>query len=147
MVAAAFGVEVTAAPTAEACVRGAQVVITATYAKEPVLESTWVEEEAHVNAAGANQADRREIPSQLVRSAGLIAVDSIEQARIEAGDLLLAVPQSEWDQLRLVELGHLAAEARFQRPRGVTIFKSLGLGVEDVAAAALVYEKLTGKAA
>lgn len=144
---AAFGVEVTAAPTAEACVRGAQVVITATYAKEPVLESTWVEEEAHVNATGANQADRREIPSELVRSAGLIAVDSIEQARIEAGDLLLAVPQSEWGQLRLVELGRLAAEARFQRPRGVTIFKSLGLGVEDVAAAALVYEKLTGKAA
>ncbi|MGD0579834.1 MAG: ornithine cyclodeaminase family protein [Bryobacteraceae bacterium] len=144
---AAFGVEVTAAATAEACVRGAQVVITATYAKDPVLESAWVETQAHVNATGSNQADRREIPGELVRCAGLIAVDSIEQARVEAGDLLLAVPESEWGHLPLAELGRLAADARFQRPRGVTIFESLGLGVQDVAAAALVYAKLTGKAA
>ncbi|MGO9240646.1 MAG: ornithine cyclodeaminase family protein [Bryobacteraceae bacterium] len=144
---AAFGVEVTAAATAEACVRGAQVVITSTYAKEPVLASEWVETQAHVNATGSNQAGRREIPAELVRRAGLIAVDSIEQARIEAGDLLLAVPQGEWGGLPLVELSRIAADPGFRRPDGVTIFKSLGLGVQDVAAAALVYEKLTGKAA
>ena len=144
---AAFGVEVTAAPTAEACVRGAQVVTTATYAKDPVIEVGWVEEGAHVNATGSNQADRREIPTELVRRARLIAVDSIEQARMEAGDLLLAVPEGEWGQLPLVELGQIAADAGFRRPEGVTIFESLGLGVQDVAAAALVYEKLTGKAA
>ncbi len=144
---AALGVEVTAAATAEACVRGAQVVITSTYAKEPVLASEWVDTQAHVNATGSNQADRREIPSELVRRAGLIAVDSIEQARMEAGDLLLAVPEGEWGRLPLVELGRIAADAGFRRPQGVTIFKSLGLGVQDVAAAALVYEKLTGKAA
>ena len=144
---AAFGVEVTAAATAEACVRGAQVVITSTYAKEPVLASEWVADGAHVNATGSNQADRREIPTELVRRAGLIAVDSIEQARMEAGDLLLAVPEGEWGGLPLVELGRIAADAGFRRPEGVTIFESLGLAVQDVAAAALVYEKLTGKAA
>ena len=82
------------------------------------------------------------------RAAGrAIAVDSIEQARIEAGDLLLAVPQGEWGGLPLVELSRIAADAGFRRPDGVTIFESLGLGVQDVAAAALVYEKLTGQAA
>jgi ornithine cyclodeaminase/alanine dehydrogenase-like protein (mu-crystallin family) len=139
---AAFGVEVTGAASAEECVRGAQVVITSTYAKDPVLEDAWVEADAHVNASGSNQASRREIPTELVRRASLIAVDSLEQARVEAGDLLLAVPQDEWDSLPLVELGKVAAAAEYTRPQGITIFESLGLGVQDVAAAALVYEKL-----
>ena len=138
----AFGVETTAASTAEECVRGAQIVITATYAKDPILESEWVEAGAHVNASGSNQATRREIPTELVRRAALIVVDSLEQARTEAGDLLLAVPESEWGSLPLMELSAIASAAQFTRPPGITIFESLGLGVEDVAAAALVYEKL-----
>jgi len=137
---AAFGVDVTAAASAEECVRGAQIVITATYAKDPVLEDEWVEPEAHVNAAGSNQAGRREIPTGLVKRAALIALDSLEQAKIEAGDLLLAVPESDWGGLPLVEMGKLAAGG-FARPQGITIFESLGLGAQDVAAAALVYEK------
>ncbi len=138
----AFGVEAAAASSAEECVRGAQIVITATYAKDPVLESEWVESGSHVNASGSNQASRREIPTELVRRAELIAVDSLEQAKTEAGDLLLAVPESEWGGLPLVEFGSIAKAAAYTRPAGITIFESLGLGVEDVAAAALVYEKL-----
>jgi ornithine cyclodeaminase/alanine dehydrogenase-like protein (mu-crystallin family) len=139
----AFGVETTAAESAEDCVRGAQIVITATYAKDPVLESDWVERGAHVNASGSNQGNRREIPTELVRRAALIAADSLEQARTEAGDLLLALPESEWGGLPLMEFGKIAAASEYIRPQGITIFESLGLGVEDVAAAALVYEKLT----
>ncbi len=139
----AFGIEVIAAASAEECVRGAQVVITATYAKDPVLEDAWVEADAHVNASGSNQASRREIPTELVRRASLIAIDSLEQAKIEAGDLLLAAPHSEWGSLPLVEMGKIAAATAYTRPDGITIFESLGLGVQDVAAAALVYEKLT----
>jgi ornithine cyclodeaminase/alanine dehydrogenase-like protein (mu-crystallin family) len=139
----AFGVEATAASSAEECVHDAQIVITATYAKDPVLESNWVEGGAHINASGSNQGNRREIPTDLVRRAALIAIDSLEQARTEAGDLLLAVPESEWGGLPLMEFGKIAAASAYTRPRGITIFESLGLGVEDVAAAALVYEKLT----
>jgi ornithine cyclodeaminase/alanine dehydrogenase-like protein (mu-crystallin family) len=139
----AFAVETAAAASAEECVRDAQIVITATYAKDPVLESDWVDGGAHVNAAGSNQGNRREIPTDLVRRAALIAVDSLEQARTEAGDLLLAVPEEEWGSLPLVEFGKIAAAGGYTRPQGITIFESLGLGVEDVAAAALVYEKLT----
>lgn len=138
----AFGVEVRAAASAEECVRDAQIVITATYAKDPVLEDAWVEASAHVNASGSNQASRREIPTELVRRASLIALDSLEQAKSEAGDLLLAVPESEWGGLPLMELGKIAAASEYRRPEGITIFESLGLGVQDVAAAALVYEKL-----
>jgi alanine dehydrogenase len=128
----------TACATAEQALRGADIVATATSSKDPVLESNWVAGGTHINAMGSNQAQRRELPSELIARAQLIAVDSIEQAKIEAGDLLLA--PVDWADPRIVELSKIEA-----RPAGspVTIFKSLGLGVEDVAAAAFVYEQLS----
>ncbi len=127
----------TACATAEHALRGADIVATATSAKEPVVESAWIAAGTHINAMGSNQPQRRELPSDLVARAQLIAVDSLEQAKIEAGDLLLA--PVDWADPRIVELSKLDA-----RPAGfpVTIFKSIGLGVEDVAAAAYVYEQL-----
>jgi ornithine cyclodeaminase/alanine dehydrogenase-like protein (mu-crystallin family) len=124
--------------TAEHALRGADIVATATSAKDPVLESRWIADGTHINAMGSNQAQRRELPSDLIARAALIAVDSMEQAKIEAGDLLLA--PVDWADPRIVELVNLNA-----RPAGspVTIFKSIGLGVEDVAAAAFVYEQLS----
>jgi ornithine cyclodeaminase/alanine dehydrogenase-like protein (mu-crystallin family) len=127
----------TVSESAEHALRGADIVATATSAKDPVLESRWIADGTHINAMGSNQASRRELPSDLVARATLIAVDSMEQAKIEAGDLLLA--PVDWADPRIVELAKLDA-----RPAGspVTIFKSIGLGVEDVAAAAFVYEQL-----
>jgi len=128
----------TPSATAQHALRGADIVATATSAKEPVLASDWIENGTHINAMGSNQPQRRELPSGLIARARLIAVDSLEQAKIEAGDLLLA--PVDWSDPRIVELCNL-----HQRPAGspVTIFKSLGLGVEDVAAAAYVYEQLS----
>lgn len=137
----AFGITVEPVSTAEAAVRGAEIVTTATYAKEPVFENAWLMDGAHVNAAGANQKDRREIPAETVRGASLIAVDSLEQARIEAGDLHLAVPEPEWPSLPLHEIGELLKNKEFHRPVGVTMFESLGLAAQDIAAAAIVYER------
>jgi ornithine cyclodeaminase/alanine dehydrogenase-like protein (mu-crystallin family) len=127
-----------ATKTAEEAVRGADIVVTATSSKEPVIEAAWVAPGAHVNAMGSNRADRRELPSELIARADLIAVDSIEQSKIESGDLLLA--PVDWKDRRIVELAQVD-----RRPAGaqITIFKSNGLGVEDVAAAAWVYEQLT----
>ncbi|MEQ1949774.1 MAG: ornithine cyclodeaminase family protein, partial [Bryobacteraceae bacterium] len=126
-----------AAKSAEEAVSGADIVVTATFAGDPVVESAWIKDGAHVNAMGSNRANRREIPSDLVARANLIACDSIEQAKIEAGDLIMA--PVDWNDPRIVELSAIE-----QRPTGnpVTIFESLGLGVEDVVAAAWVYEKL-----
>ena len=123
--------------SAEEAVRGADIVVTATFAGEPVLESAWIKDGAHVNAMGSNRGNRRELPTDLVQRANLIAIDSIEQGKIEAGDLLMT--GVDWNDPRIVELAKVTA-----RPAGspVTIFKSLGLGVEDVIAGAWVYEKL-----
>lgn len=126
-----------AVASAEEAVRGASIVATATWSKEPVLESAWIAPGTHINAMGSNQAQRRELPSDLIARADLIACDSIEVAKIESGDLLLA--PVDWSDPRIVELAQIES-----RPPGdpVTIFKSNGLGVEDVAAAAYVYEQL-----
>ena len=120
--------------------RGADVIVTATNSKEPVIEDGWIAPGAHVNAIGSNNPKRRELPLALVERAGLIAVDSIEQARLEAGDLILALGEAGWKSPKLVELAELAAGRRIWKRDGApTIFKSNGLGVEDVAAAGLVY--------
>jgi alanine dehydrogenase len=140
--AESFGVAVRAVDSAEDAVRGAGVVITCTFAKDPVFEDAWLEPDAHINAAGSNQAGRREIPAETVHRAALIAVDSLEQARAEAGDLLLAAPAEEWDTLPLAELSRIVADPAFTRPAGVTMFESLGLAVQDIAAAAVVYERM-----
>jgi len=123
--------------TAEEAVRGADIVVTATWSKDPVIEADWISPGTHVNAMGSNQAQRREIPADLVARADLIACDSIEVAKIEAGDLILA--KIDWNDPRIVDLARVE-----RRPSGdpITIFKSCGLGVQDVAAAAYVYEKL-----
>jgi len=129
-----------AAASAEEAVRGADIVVTATYAKDPVIEDAWIVaggRGVHINAMGSNREQRRELPSRLVHRADLVAVDSIEVAKIEAGDLILA--PVDWNDRRIVDLAKIE-----HRPAGapVTIFKSCGLGVEDVAAAAYVYERL-----
>ncbi len=129
----AEGCSVTAANSAEEAVRGADIVITATNAKDPVLESDWISDGALVNAMGSNIANRRELPGDLVKRAALVAVDSLEQARIEAGDLILADSWSNVVELQNVEPHY--------DPSHVTIFKSIGLGIEDVAAGAYIYER------
>ena len=122
-----------AVATAEEAVRGAQIVITATNSSEPVIEDAWIAPGAMINAMGSNGAKRRELPGELVRRAALIAVDSLEQAKTEAGDLILPDCWANVVELKDVH--------RHFHPAQITIFKSLGIGVEDVAAGALVYER------
>jgi len=119
--------------SAEDAVRGAQIVVTATNAQEPVLEDGWIAPGTMINAMGANVAGRRELPGELVRRADLVAVDSLEQAKIEAGDLILP---NNW--ANVVELKDV--KRNFQQSQ-ITIFKSLGICVEDVAAGSFVYQR------
>ncbi len=121
------------AESAEAAVRGAHIVATATNAKEPVLEDAWIEAGVHINAMGSNIANRRELPGKLVKRAKVVAVDSLEQAKMEAGDLILA---DSWRNV--VELQTLFGE---YDPAEITIFKSIGLGLEDVAVGGYVFEQ------
>jgi alanine dehydrogenase len=122
-----------AVATAEEAVRGAQIVVTATNSQNPVLEDAWVTPGTMINAMGSNVANRRELPGELVRRAALVAVDSLDQAKIEAGDLILPNSWANAVELQNVE--------RHFDPSQITIFKSLGICVEDVAAGAFVYER------
>ena len=144
-VARTTGVAVRSAPSAEKAVRDAGIVVTATSAATPVLEGIWLSPGTHVNAVGSNRADRREIDAEAVTRADLVVCDSVEQARLEAGDLLLAGagPDAVTPLDRAVELSAVVARTHPGRtdPRSITLFKSLGLGLEDLAAASLVYDR------
>jgi ornithine cyclodeaminase/alanine dehydrogenase-like protein (mu-crystallin family) len=136
------GVPATPAASAEEAVRGADIVVTATNAAEPVLKGSWLSPGAHLNAVGSNRAERREIDAEAVERADLIVVDSLEQARLEAGDLL-APDVTPAALERAVELAAVVA-GRHPGREGegrITLFKSLGIGLEDLAAASLVYDR------
>lgn len=125
-----------AVATAREAVEGMDIVSTATWAKDPVLEAAWIGPGTHVNAMGSNVANRRELPAALIEKAEVIVVDSVEQARQESGDLVLAWPhEAQWRAIDLKD-----AQPRTDA-NAITIFKSNGLGVEDVAAGAYVYEQ------
>jgi ornithine cyclodeaminase/alanine dehydrogenase-like protein (mu-crystallin family) len=121
--------------SAEEAVRGADVVCTLTHSPEPVLKGEWLDHNVHVNAVGAVGQTTREVDGVgMVRST--VIVDSRAAAAQEAGDVLLAGAQV------YAELGELIAGTQQVPPEGRTVFKSLGLAVEDLAAARLVYETL-----
>jgi alanine dehydrogenase len=127
----------------EEAVRGADVLITATTSTSPVVQGAWLKPGVHINAIGANFEHRRELDSATVAAAKFIATDDTEQVRYESTDL--AVPVSEgklsWDQVH--SLGDVVAgkiKGRNTRDE-ITLFKSLGVAIEDVALAARAYEK------
>ena len=126
---------VDAAASAEEAVRGADVVVTATTSSTPVLRGEWLSPGVHINAVGAPRPDWRELDDGVLEWAQLY-VDSREAAQKESGDVLAAGEV-------FAEIGEVAAGTRpgRQSPEEVTLFKSLGLAVEDVATAELVYRK------
>jgi alanine dehydrogenase len=139
--AAAFAAEhgVAAAASAEAAVRGADVIVVATDSPVPVLDGEWLADGAHLNAVGACRPDWRELDDATLGRARLV-VDSREAALVESGDVRAARGIA-------AELGEVIANPALGRidPRQVTLFKSLGLAVEDVVAADLVYRAVLGE--
>lgn len=126
---------------AREAVNGAQVVCTVTAASEPVLQGEWLAPGTHVNAVGACTPDTRELDTDAVSRAG-VYVDSREAALAEAGDLLIPMERGAVDEeIIRGELGELLlGRIRGRRsPEEITLFESLGLSVQDVAAARLVY--------
>lgn len=135
-------VEVTPVEKPELAARGQQVICTATNAREPVLLGDWIEPGTHINAIGTNFLGKAEIDVAAVKRAELIAVDSKDQARFEAGDLAAAVDVGAIHWADVVDLGSVLigkAKGR-ESPDDVTLFKSVGIAIEDVVVAARVYE-------
>ena len=129
---------------AQAAARAADVIVTATRSATPLFDGTWVKPGAFIAAIGSSKPDARELDDALLARANTLVVESLEQARSEAGDLLMAAPGVvAWDDI--VELGAVLANRRFEpRARGdVTIFKSLGFGLADVALAGLITRRMS----
>ena len=120
--------------SAEEVVRGADVVVTATASPTPVVQSEWVGEGTHVIAVGSCRPTQRELDPALVARARLI-VDSRAAALKEAGDVVMGIAEGRWTAEHIAaELGELPSR---RDNREVTVFKSLGLAVEDLFAAHL----------
>jgi ornithine cyclodeaminase/alanine dehydrogenase-like protein (mu-crystallin family) len=134
-----LGVKVVAAGSAEAAVRGADVVITMTTSSVPVIEAAWVEEHAVVVAAGSNFSTRTELPADLVARAQTIVVDQLTTAQLESGDLIEAHAAGKFDWERATELGSvLTGTWKPPEKLGITLFESHGLALWDLAAGSTV---------
>ena len=140
---AKLGIEVQQAESAKDCVADSDIIITMTTARQPVLLGDWLEPGMHVNAAGSNHWIRQEVDDNVIRNASRIVVDSIEDAKIEAGDLLYPIERGRvrWDQIH--DLASVVAGRVSGRESDdeITLFESQGIAVSDVAAAAYVYHK------
>ncbi|XP_066546117.1 ketimine reductase mu-crystallin [Amia ocellicauda] len=124
---------VTVCSTVREAVQGADVIITATMATEPVLQGEWVKLGAHVNAVGACRPDWRELDDALMRSA-VLYVDSREGANQESGDIILSGAEV------FGELGEVLNGAKPALHEKTTVFKSLGMGIQDAVSAKLVFD-------
>ena len=139
---AAASVPIEAVETAELAVRGADLIVTATTAREPVINREWISDGAHINAIGTFSPKAREIDSATM-SAAHVFTDRRESAFNEAGDYLLAAQEGMIGPEDVAELGEVLIGSNPGRRSRVeiTLFKSLGLAIEDLAAAFHAYQK------
>jgi ornithine cyclodeaminase len=138
------GLEVTVAGSAEQAVRAADIVTCVTTSTAPIVQGAWLKPGAHVDLAGAFTPKMRETDGQVVARAR-VYVDTRDGALAEAGDLLQARDEGLFDFSRvqgdLFELTRGTAKGR-QTPEEITLFKSCGTAIEDLAAAIMVYRRL-----
>jgi ornithine cyclodeaminase len=138
-----FGLDIELTDTAEAAVRGADIICTVTSAREPVLAGDWLSPGTHLNVVGASTANAREVDTAAMAKSRLF-VDRRESTLNEAGDFL--IPKHEGvigDDHIVAELGELLLGQAAGRDSAeeITLFKSLGLAVEDLASAQLIYQQ------
>jgi ornithine cyclodeaminase len=139
----AYAFPVEAVETIEEAVRGADLIVTATNSAEPVVRREWVADGAHINAVGACTPNARELDAATIAASSLF-VDSVESLVNESGDYLLAALEGAVGPEHIrAELGEVLAGGRPGRTSRdeITLFKSLGLAVEDLAAAAYLYDR------
>ena len=142
--AQATGVVVEAVSDAESAVRSADIVCCATTSAEPVFDADWVRPGAHVNGIGAYHLGMVELPPELLARAAVVAIDSHEASMAEAGDVVAAIQQGFVAEDSLIEIGTIEREWAETRPSGaITVFKSVGLAIQDVAAAELIVARVT----
>jgi alanine dehydrogenase len=136
------GVEVVPVGTPEEAAKGLDIICTATTAREPVLLGEWLADGAHVNLAGSNFLAKAEADAEVFRRAAVVTVDSKDQAKTEAGDFVAALNNGmlNWSDVHEYAKLHIGKYPGRESPADITVFKSLGLGIEDIALAARVVD-------
>lgn len=139
---ARLNLPVTAMASAEEAVRDSDIVITSTTSSQPVLEGRWLKPGMHVNAIGANFPQKRELDADAVKRCDVIVVDSREQSRMEAGDLIQAFGEdaARWNgvhEMAEIVAGKIPGRSNTQQ---ITLFKSNGIAIEDIVVAGKIYE-------
>jgi ornithine cyclodeaminase len=143
--AAETGLEVTAVASARDAVADADVVCCATTSSDPVFAAERIRPGTHVNGIGAFRLGMVELPPELFARASLVAVDSREAAAAEAGDVMAAVERGLIGVDDLVEIGSISPDWSATRDgQAITAFKSVGLAIQDVAAAEMVVARVLG---
>src|SRR5437879_2593097 len=142
-----IGIPVDPCSSAAEAVRGADIVSTATTASQPVVRGADLSPGTHINAIGANHAHKRELDDEAVASADVIVVDSVEQSRQEAGDLIIAFHGDEICWTGVKKLSEIVAGKVSGRTSDseITLFKSNGIASWDLAVAMLVYTQAKEK--
>ncbi len=137
-----LGIEVTAVPDARKAVEGADILITATSARDPVLHGEWLKPGCHINAIGSNWVQRRELDFSTLQRSTVIVTDSLEQAYVEAGDFVIPANEGLFHLDSIHELQEIVADEGLQRATAeeITLYKGLGIALEDVVTAAYVYD-------
>jgi len=125
------------------------ILITATDSREPVVHGHWLAQGTHINAIGSNFSVKAELDAVAIRKCNSIVVDSKDQARLEAGDLIQSEDDSSFRWADVRELGQVVVGRYTARrhPQDITLFKSLGIAIEDVAVAARVYARAQAEGA
>jgi ornithine cyclodeaminase/alanine dehydrogenase-like protein (mu-crystallin family) len=136
------GVEVVPVEKPEDAAKGLDIVITATASREPVLLGEWVGEGQHLNLIGSNFITKSETDVEVFRRSHLVTIDSKEQGKLEAGDIDQAVKAGalHWSDVYDFPYVLVGKYPGRESPQSVTVFKSLGLGIEDIALAVKVVE-------
>jgi len=140
-----LGIEVVAVESAKEAVAGTDIVIAITNVQtlDPVILGEWLEPGMHINAAGANSLNRRELDDTAVTRSSIVVADAIDQAKIECADLVVPINAGRlgWDSI--LELGQVVTGQKRGRTSSgdITLFESQGIGMEDVAVAAHVFAK------
>ncbi|MGH7887466.1 MAG: ornithine cyclodeaminase family protein [Candidatus Binatia bacterium] len=137
------GAPIEVAESAEAVVRDSDLLVTVTTAKEPIVKANWLKPGVHINAVGSHRPDLREIDGATLAQAKVV-VESREAIMAECGDVLLALKEkSVADDVIHAEIGEVLAGAKAGRSSAneITLYKSVGIAIQDVATAQLVYRK------
>ncbi len=138
----ALNIPVSAAESAEAAVRDADIIVTSTTSTNPVVEGRWLKPGVHINAIGANFPQKRELDAEAVKRCNVMVVDSREQSKLEAGDIIQvfgedAAAMGRCARTRRHRCGKVAGRRSASE---ITLFKSNGIAIEDIVVAGRIFE-------